>query len=58
MDVLMDVPMDVLMDRILKSFFLEYGFYSKIEVYNEVRRPILCRLFRIWAHGVAPKRVP
>ena len=67
MDVLMDVPMDVHMDvpmdvqissRILKSFFPEYDFYGKIEAYNEVRRPILCRLFRISAQGLPPKRVP
>ena len=43
---------------ISKSFFPEYGFYSKIEAYNEVRRPILCRLFRISARWLAPKRVP
>ena len=38
--------------------FPEYGFYSKIEAYNEVRRPTLCRLFRISAQGLPPKRVP
>ena len=44
--------------RILKSFFPEYDFYGKIEAYNQVRRPILCRLFRISAQGLPPKRVP
>ena len=43
---------------ILKSFFPEYDFYGKIEAYNEVRRPILCRLFRISARWLPPKRVP
>ena len=60
MDVHMDVPMDVqISSRILKkSFFPEYDFYGKIEAYSEVRRPILCRLFRISAWWLPPKRVP
>ena len=46
------------MGRIFKSCFPEYDFYGKIEAYNQVRRPILCRLFRISARGLSPKRVP
>ena len=38
--------------------FPVYDFYGKIKASNQVRRPILCRLFRISARWLAPKRVP
>ena len=38
--------------------FVKSSFWDLLDLYEEVDRPLKCRLFRISAHGLAPKTLP